>query len=80
MKNEWKKAQNALIDAKMNELAECKAQLAALRAAAEQMAERLRALRTYQRVSQELCDILTADRIFVEEDAAALEAWEQVSK
>ena len=56
------------------------AQLAALREAGEKMAERLRALKTFQRVSQELGDVLTSDRIFVDEDAEALEAWEAANK
>jgi hypothetical protein len=65
MKNEWKKAQNALIDAKMNELAECKAQLAALRAAGEQMVVQLR---LWQEFGGE------------EDTAAAIAEWERVSK
>ena len=56
------------------------AELAALREAGEKMAERLRALKTFQRVSQELDDVLTADRIFVDEDAAALAEWEAANK
>ena len=55
-------------------------QLAALREAGEKMAERLRALKTFQRVSQELDDMLTVDRIFVEEDADAIAEWEAANK
>jgi hypothetical protein len=73
---EWKKTQNALIDAKMNELAECKAQLTALRAAAEH---------TREQAWQEIEDwamnagfVLVAERARYMKNAAAHD--EQVSK
>jgi hypothetical protein len=60
-------------------------EIAALRAAAEQMAERLRAMRQYQKEvphdnNKDALVYITWINLFDDEDAAALAEWERVSK
>lgn len=75
--DEWKKFQNALFEAKMDELEACKAKLAALLAAGNAMARRMKLNKEMAENNHTAIDL---DMVFTAEDAAALEQWEQVTK
>jgi hypothetical protein len=75
-------------NAELAELPDCSRQyildlennIAALRAAAEQMAKQLRSIRALAEEAETRGEPVNGESFFSVEDAAALEAWEQVSK
>jgi hypothetical protein len=75
-------------NAELAELPDCSRQyildlennIAALRAAAEQMAERLRSIRALAEEAETRGELVNGESFFSVDDSAALEAWEQVSK
>jgi hypothetical protein len=56
------------------------ASYAVLRAAGNVMAERIQMLKSYQNVCRSDKTILSIEKIFTSDDAAALAAWEQVTR
>jgi len=55
-------------------------QITALREAGEKMEERLRMLKTYQNFCRTFPDSLNIEKIFTDDDEAALAEWEAANK